>query len=216
LNEASKFKNSFKKETKRTMELSIVTFLLLSFTTIAAILLIFIPSLTYAQNNTSGSSVQPNASTIALRVDNMTFPIRYQITNGDQVKSVSLEKQKTTLLLNISSNSNGKLIIELPRNVIDSKNPGNVDDKYVVFIDEQNIPVDEVKNSNQTRTLTIPFDKGSSVIEIAGTQVMPEFGPINGHTLAISLVAGIAIIGIMIANNRYNRSSRNYQQTSAK
>jgi hypothetical protein len=59
-------------------------------------------------------------STYNLTVGEKTYPIKYQIIGG-KVNGVSIEKDKSTMLVNLSSTSNGKMIIELPRNVIDSK-----------------------------------------------------------------------------------------------
>jgi hypothetical protein len=98
-----------------------------------------------------------------------------------------------TLVVNVLSTSNGNLTIELPRNVIDSKKQGNVDDNFTVFEDGQYTQVSEIKNNNYARTLMINFDKGTSVIEISGSRIAPEFGTFANGILAIAIAA---IIGI--------------------
>jgi hypothetical protein len=109
-------------------------------------------------------------STYNLTLGDKTYPIKYQITGG-KVNGVSIEKDKSTMLVNLSSTSNGKLIIELPRNVIDSKKQGNVDDNYAVFVDGQNTVANEITNNNQVRILEIDFDNGSQQLELSGTQI---------------------------------------------
>jgi len=43
------------------------------------------------------------------------------------------------------------------------------------------------------RTLAIPFKNGTQQIEIVGTFVIPEFGPIAVMVLAIAIISIIAI-----------------------
>jgi hypothetical protein len=153
-------------------------------------------------------------STLNLKVNNYTYPVKYQITSGSKVKSISAKENSSVLFIDLSSTSPGKLRIELPRYIIDSKNLKSVDDKYVVFVDGQTtVALDEVKNNNKTRTLDIPFDKGSEAIEIEGTHIVPEFvlgtssKPLNSQTIIIVLILAAAITGIIIAGNRCNDSN---------
>jgi hypothetical protein len=158
---------------------------------------------TAATGNVTGVNSPANSgnSTVSLKVGNQAYPIKYQITGG-KVNGVAIDKDNSTIVANISTTSNGSLTIELPRNVIDSKNPGNVDDKFVVFIDGNNVAFDEVKNNTQARTLKIDFDNGSQQIAIAGTHVVPEFGGIAAIILVTSLI-GIVIYGAKYSD-RFN------------
>ena len=63
------------------------------------------------------TSVTAGNSTINLKLGNKAYPIKYQLIGG-KLNAISAEKDNITLLLNISSTSNGKLTIELPRYVI--------------------------------------------------------------------------------------------------
>ena len=152
------------------------------------------------------SNIAPNGGnkTYNLNIGGKAYPLSYQITGGDnKLNSVTAEIDNTTLLLNTVAQSNGKLTIELPRNLIDSKKQGNTDEPYAVWEDGQPQAADEIntKNNSQVRTLTIDFDKGTGQIEIAGTKMVPEFG-----TVAI-IIPAIAIIGIIIAGARYKQFS---------
>lgn len=160
--------------------------------------------LAYAQNtigankeSSNQSSVTASNASINLKLGNKAYPIKYQITGG-KLAGISAEKDNTTLLVNVSSISNGKLIIELPRNVVDSKKQGNVDDNFAVFVDGQYAAADEIKTTAQARTLMVDFDNGTSVIEITGTQMVPEFS-----TVVIAIFA-ISIIGVILASSKYN------------
>jgi hypothetical protein len=156
-------------------------------------------------SNTSApsSSKSPSNSTYNLKVDSKkTVPIKYQIIgNGNKLNSITAQKDNTTLLASISSQSDGKLIIELPRNVIDSKKIGNKDTDYAVFQDGQDAAADEIKNNNQVRTLATNFDKGTQEIEISGTQMVPEFGNIT----IITMIFAIAIVTLVVTASKYNK-----------
>lgn len=159
--------------------------------------------LAYAQNtigankeSNNQTSVTASNASINLKLGNKAYPIKYQITGG-KLAGISAEKDNTTLLVNVSSISNGKLIIELPRNVVDSKKQGNVDDNFAVFEDGQYAVDDEIRTNAQARTLMVGFDNGTSVIEITGTHIVPEFA-----TVAVAVFA-IATIGIIVATSKY-------------
>jgi hypothetical protein len=155
--------------------------------------------------NTSAPSTSrsPSNSTYNLKVDSKkTVPIKYQISgNGNKLNSITAQKDNTTLLASISSQSDGKLIIELPRTVIDSKKIGNKDTDYAVFQDGQDAAADEIKNNNQVRTLATNFDKGTQEIEISGTQMVPEFGNIT----IITMIFAIAIVTLVVTGSKYNK-----------
>jgi hypothetical protein len=104
-------------------------------------------------------------------------------------------------LINVASREDGTLTIELPRNVIDSKAQGNTDEDYAVFVDDQSKSFEEITNNNEVRTIEIGFDNGAEKIEIAGTNIIPEFGPIA------TIILGIAMIIFIIATTRYNKFS---------
>jgi hypothetical protein len=149
-----------------------------------------------SNTSASSSSKPPSNSTYNLKIDSKkTIPIEYQISgNGNKLNSITVQKDNTTLLTSISSQSDGKLIVELPRKIIDSKKQGNKDTDYAVFQDGQDAAADEIKNNNQVRTLAISFDKGTQEIEIIGTQIVPEFGNIA----IITMMFAMAIVALAV------------------
>ncbi len=124
----------------------------------------------------------------------------YNITGGE-VSSITADRAQSTLLINVASREDGTLTIELPRNVIDSKAQGNTDEDYAVFVDDQSKSFEEITNNNEVRTIEIGFDNGAEKIEIAGTNIIPEFGPIA------TIILGIAMIIFIIVTTRYNKFS---------
>ncbi len=51
----------------------------------------------------------------------------------------------------------------------------------------------ETSTTTTARTLSIPFTNGTQEIEIIGTQIIPEFGPIAALVLAIAIISIIAV-----------------------
>jgi hypothetical protein len=155
----------------------------------------------FAQAGTSPGTVG-NSTTSNVNIGGKSYIIPYQITgNGNKISNITAEKDNTTLLLNIASQSDGKLTVELPRNLIDSKKQGNQDDSYAIFEDGQYSSPVEIKNNVQARTLAIDFDKGTGQIEIAGTKMVPEFGAISAIVLVFT------ISGMIVASRKYRKFS---------
>ncbi len=155
----------------------------------------------YGQENETISELNGTAApypvnTIALEIVNASYQIRYQISGDNQLKAMWVQRDNITLTAEISAVSDGVLTIELPRNVIDSKKQPNVDDAYAVFVDGQFVPYDEIMNNTQARILSIEFGNGSEQIEITGTHIVPEFGPLAALVLAISLASVVLVTKI--------------------
>lgn len=119
-----------------------------------------------SSNNRTGFSYVSN-----LVLKSKTFPIKYNITNGKLLGIVG-DKDKTTLVLLIGgAMDNGKLMVELPRNVIDAKGQGNTDTKYNIKIDNRGVDYKEVGTNLNARILQIDFGKNDRMMEITGTQM---------------------------------------------
>jgi hypothetical protein len=88
--------------------------------------------------------------------------------------------------VNINASTNGgKLEIEFPRDLIDSKTQSNTDKPYLVYEDDIDRPISfvETKTTDQARTLAITFNNEDNVIEIQGTEV-----PINPKSLLFRIL----------------------------
>jgi hypothetical protein len=151
-------------------------------------------------SNATGAKTKTANNTFDLTIDNQKYPLKYNITGGE-VTSITADPAQATFLINVASREDGTLTIELPRNVIDSKAQGNTDEDYAVFVDDQSKSFEEITNNNEVRTIEIGFDNGAEKIEIAGTNIIPEFGPIA------TIILGIAMIIFIIATTRYNKFS---------
>ena len=144
-------------------------------------------------NETATTSDLVNSKELELEIGNASYQIRYQISGDNQLNEMWVQRDNITLAAEIRALSDGVLIIELPRDVIDSKKQSNNDDVYAVFIDGQLVPYDEIMNNTHARILSIEFGNGSEQIEITGTHIVPEFGPLAALVLAIS-IAGVVVV----------------------
>jgi hypothetical protein len=113
-----------------------------------------------------------------LTIGDKSYPIKFNITGGI-LDTMAIDGDQAILLVNINASTDGgKLEIELPRDLIDSKTQSNTDKPYSVFEDdiERQISYIESKTTDQARTLVITFNKEDNVIEIQGTEVLSEPG----------------------------------------
>jgi len=124
-------------------------------------------------------------------IDVEGFPVFYKITGGS-VLSIVPDVDSNSLIIEISTTSDGELTITLPRELIDAVLDTGEDDEFFVLVDAEEVDFDETKTSD-SRTLTIEFPFGAEEIEIIGTFVIPEFGAIAGLILAVSLISIIAV-----------------------
>ena len=148
---------------------------------------------TISQLNETDTTTSDLVNSKELEIGNASYQIRYQISGDNQLNEMWVQRDNITLAAEIRALSDGVLTIELPRDVIDSKKQSNMDDVYAVFIDGQLVPYDEIMNSTHARILSIEFGNGSEQIEITGTHIVPEFGPLAALVLAIS-IAGVVVV----------------------
>jgi len=143
--------------------------------------------------------------TYVLNVGKDKYLIQYGITDGT-IKSMFVKPSEKKLVISIDAQHDGKLTLVLPRNVIDSYDQNGTDIKYVVIstdieqgVDNPNVDVQESESNNETRTIVIDYKQGTDLIEIAGTSVVPEFGPI------LATIFGLAMMATMILATKHFR-----------
>ena len=127
-----------------------------------------------------------------IKVDGTDLSVKYSITNG-KVLGIKADIQSKSLIVSIQTTGDGVLTITLPRALINATLPNGQDDKYYVLVDNQEADFQETSTTTTDRTLSIPFTDGTEEIEIIGTQIVPEFGPIAALVLAIAIVSIIAV-----------------------
>lgn len=152
-----------------------------------------------SQLNETAASVLTN--TKELEIGNASYQVRYEISGENQLEAMRVQRDNITLAAEISAVSDGVLAIELPRGIIDSKKQSNADDAYAVFVDGQFVPYVEIMNNTEVRILRIEFNNGSEQIEITGTHIVAEFGPLAAFVLAVSIGSLIIVTKVKKAKN---------------
>ncbi len=140
--------------------------------------------------------------------DQGTFNVEY-IIKGGTVKNMEVDYDGLALVITIDATKAGTITVTLPRDLIDAKKPANLspddilvgktvdpkdleDDAFFVLIGGEEASFKETK-SKTSRTLSIGFLADDTQIEIVGTQIVPEFGPIAALVLAIAIISIIAV-----------------------
>tara|TARA_B100000029_G_scaffold169547_1_gene165806 strand:- start:168 stop:974 length:807 start_codon:yes stop_codon:yes gene_type:complete len=132
-----------------------------------------------------------------------TFDVEYTMKGGI-ISDMKLNQKNLSLVINISTNSDGNLNIKLPRNNIDSITNDGLDLDFIVLMYEGNTaePVQtdykKISSDNDFRLIEIPIKNGDTKIEVIGTYVVPEFGTIA----AFILVVAISSIIVLSAKSR--------------
>jgi predicted secreted protein with PEFG-CTERM motif len=126
-----------------------------------------------------------------IKVEGTDLSVKYSITNG-KVLGIKADTQSKSLMVAIQTTGDGVLTVTLPRGLIDAQVNGQ-DDHFYVLGDGQEADFQETDKTTTDRTLSIPFTDGTQEIEIIGTQIIPEFGPIAALVLAIAIISIIAV-----------------------
>jgi len=135
-------------------------------------------------NKTSAATAKTNPSSTSLNrsgfayvynltIGDTTYPIKYNTTGGNLLGIVADKGSGTLVAVIGSPTDGGKLLIELPRNVIDAKSQGTADAKYTIKIEGKGVDYKEIGTNINARILQIDFGKNDKVIEITGTQMAP-------------------------------------------
>ena len=125
-----------------------------------------------------------------------TFDVGYTVRGGE-VKDMVMSQERYSLLVETTMDTNGNLILKLPRNSFDAQNDG-ADTTFIILISKQNNAVDftqveyeEIAVSSDYRTIRIPLEEGDRWVEVIGTYVIPEFGSIVIVILVVAVSSAI-------------------------
>ncbi|MGQ0605685.1 MAG: PEFG-CTERM sorting domain-containing protein [Candidatus Nitrosotenuis sp.] len=139
---------------------------------------------------TTESGINPTQLFEVRAGDAGTFDVPYTI-NGGTVKNIVVDPAILGLIVTIQADDDGSLTLDLGRQWIDAKKGSDgksgEDDSYIIYIDGLEVPYQESSVKPESRLITIHFEEGDSDIEIIGTFVVPEFGPIAIIMLIVSI-----------------------------
>ncbi|MGQ0375985.1 MAG: hypothetical protein ACT4OW_00565 [Nitrososphaerota archaeon] len=180
------------------------------------------PPSSHTENNIGTGLLQNSVSTSIEVVNGMltAFNLNYEI-HGGFVSNIQVDPTLNSLIISIDTQiynddlevatgeiKGGVLTINLPRIVIDAKQPNtDHDDKFIVKVDGVDTTYDE-SPSLTMRILEIPFPNGSEEITITGTYVNPESGlaiiPEFGLLAPFVLLTSIMAIVILSLKNKFS------------
>ena len=162
----------------------------------------------YTQDKIAEKSFQffkkPSSGTSSLFPVNIpnsgSFDLGYSILGGE-VNDIILNQDHYSLLIEINPNSNGDIVLKLPRENIESKTSGGIDEAFIILIsktgvdgaDFTEVQFEEIETGSDFRTVRVQFEEDDRWIEIIGTHVIPEFGTIVTMILLIAVTTTIII-----------------------
>jgi len=128
-----------------------------------------------------------------------TFDVGYTIRGGE-VTGIDMNVDRYSLLVETTVNTNGNLILKLPRESFDAQSDGK-DNTFIILISKENnnpedfvqVEYEEIATSSDYRTIRIPLEEGDKWIEVIGTYVIPEFGSIVIIILVVAVSSAIII-----------------------
>ena len=128
-----------------------------------------------------------------------TFDVGYTIRGGD-VTEININHDRYSLLVKTTVNTNGNLILKLPRESFDAQGDGK-DNTFIVLISKENnepedfvqVEYEEIATSSDYRTIRIPLEDGDKWVEVVGTYVIPEFGSVVIIILVVAISSAIII-----------------------
>ena len=153
-----------------------------------------LPNVTAQTTFSFQSSVAPISNVFQVKDPNsqQTFSVNYTITGGT-VKDMTVDAQSISLIVSVNSTTDGTISLHMPRTLIDAKTSTGQDDAFIILIDGAEVKPQSESSDPNYRTLTIPFLQGDQDIEVIGTQVVPEFGPVAILVLAVAIISIIAL-----------------------
>jgi len=128
-----------------------------------------------------------------------TFDVGYTIRGGD-VTEINMSLDRYSLLVETTMDTNGNLILKLPRESFDAQSDGK-DNTFIILISKENnepgdfvqVEYEEIATSSDYRTIRIPLEEGDKWIEVIGTYVIPEFGSVVIIILVVAVSSAIII-----------------------
>lgn len=135
-----------------------------------------------------------------IKVNNTNFTIKYGITGGN-VTSMSVNPESKSLIVSTQTDHFSVLTMHLPRGLIDARS-NDLDKSFGVLVDgkDQSYLGINQTSYNDERVLSIQYSGNTEKIEIFGTQIVPEFGPVSILVLGIIFVTMMLIYKTKISN----------------
>ena len=129
-----------------------------------------------------------------------SFDLGYSIVGGE-VRDIILNQDNYSILTEINADSNGNLVLKLPRENIESKTNDGMDEIFIILIsktgldseDFTEVQFEEIETGSDFRTVRVQFEEDDRWIKVIGTYVIPEFGTIVTMILLIAVTTTIVM-----------------------
>ena len=160
-------------------------------------------------------SIDKSSASFPVNIPNSgSFDIGYTIRGGE-VESIIMHQgdeyeNRYSILVGTTMNTNGNLILKLPRESFDAQSDGK-DITFIVMISKEDsvagvdlhhtvtrlnfvqVEYEEIGTSSDYRTIRIPLEEGDKWVEVIGTYVIPEFGSVVIIILVVAISSAIII-----------------------
>ena len=129
-----------------------------------------------------------------------SFDLGYSIIGGE-VRDIILNQDNYSILTEIDADSNGNLVLKLPRENIESKTNDGMDEIFIILIsktgldseDFVEVQFEEIETGPDFRTVRVQFEEDDRWIKVIGTYVIPEFGTMVTMILLIAITTTIVM-----------------------
>ena len=129
-----------------------------------------------------------------------SFDLGYSIIGGE-VRDIILNQDNYSLLIEFNAESNGNIVLKLPRENIESKTNDGMDEIFIILIsktgldseDFTEVQFEEIETGPDFRTVRVQFEEDDRWIKVIGTYVIPEFGTIVTMILLIAVTTTIVM-----------------------
>jgi len=128
-------------------------------------------------------------------------PIRYKISDNVEVGTIFVDIPANALMITIkNAQPDSRLIVELPRSVVDALMDDGADKGYFVTLSDldavnsgaEAVDHEEILTNDQVRVLAIDLGDNTDLVQIAGTRVVPEFY----SAMALVVAATMTVVAI--------------------
>ena len=150
-------------------------------------------------------AIDTSASVFPVDIPNSgTFDVGYTIRGGE-VKDISMNQERYSLLVETAMDTKGNIILKLPRESFDAQKSNGEDNTFIILISKSTVNLaeldanfiqveyEEIATSSDYRTIRIQLEEGDKWIEVIGTYVIPEFGSIVIIILVVAISSAIII-----------------------
>lgn len=114
-------------------------------------------------------------------------------TAGSQIslEAAVLDTSTKTLTVRLSGENPGRITLDVPRHLLDSRDADGTDRPFVVAAGDRMIPFEEADSNPEYRRIVVEHPPDQGYISVSGTHVIPEFG-VAFAVLAVAVAGALA------------------------